>query len=103
MSIRFQCPACGVVHGINERAIGRRVRCRDCHELVEVQPYTAAESALGLDDLEILDAIEEDYSRAETDAGPPPPATPPPAPPPIIAPPPRAAPPQAVAVVLSPP
>jgi biopolymer transport protein ExbD len=39
MSIRFQCPSCGVIHSINEQAIGRRIRCRDCHELMEVVPY----------------------------------------------------------------
>lgn len=38
MSIRFQCPHCGAIHGINEQAIGRRVRCRDCQELMEVVP-----------------------------------------------------------------
>jgi biopolymer transport protein ExbD len=59
MSIRFQCPSCGVVHGINERAIGRRIRCRECNELVHVTPYQPPESELGPEDLEI---IEEEYA-----------------------------------------
>src|SRR4051794_15742213 len=103
MSIRFQCPACGAIHGINERAIGRRIRCRDCNELVEVQPYSAPESALGIDDLEILDEIEEDYGLDETEDPAEAQLAPPPAPPPIIAPPPIVAPPEAAAMILSPP
>jgi biopolymer transport protein ExbD len=75
MSIRFQCPSCGAVHGINERAIGRRVRCRDCNELVHVTPYEPPESELGAEDLEIIEeeyAFEPDEDLAE------------PAPPPVI-------------------
>jgi biopolymer transport protein ExbD len=61
MSIRFQCPSCRAIHGVNERAVGRRVRCPDCQELVEVVPFAGDSARQGggkHDDVEELEIVE---------------------------------------------
>jgi len=69
MSIRFQCSACGAIHGVNDRALGRRLRCPACHELVQVAPYEPAEGSLPAGDEEIveLEVLEPDVSSGELD------------------------------------
>ena len=39
MSIRCQCPHCGTLVSIFERAIGHRIRCPMCQKLIEAVPY----------------------------------------------------------------
>jgi biopolymer transport protein ExbD len=39
MSIRCQCPHCGTLVSIYERAIGHRIRCPMCQKLIEALPY----------------------------------------------------------------
>lgn len=36
MSVRFECSVCGAVHQVHRQAVGHRLRCPKCHELVEV-------------------------------------------------------------------
>jgi biopolymer transport protein ExbD len=36
VSIRFECPVCGAVHRVYEQALGHRLRCPKCNELVPV-------------------------------------------------------------------
>jgi biopolymer transport protein ExbD len=69
MSIRFQCSSCGAIHGVNERALGRRIRCPQCHELGQVTPYEekAGDRALGDDEVVELEVIEPDVSSGELD------------------------------------
>src|SRR5690348_11858064 len=69
MSIRFQCSSCGAIHGVNERALGRRLRCPQCHELVQVAPYEekAGDRVLGDDEVVELEVIEGDVSSGELD------------------------------------
>lgn len=39
MAIRCQCPHCGTVVAIYEKAIGHRMRCPACEQVFEAQPY----------------------------------------------------------------
>ena len=36
MSLRFECSVCGAVHQVHRQAVGHRLRCPKCNELVEV-------------------------------------------------------------------
>lgn len=36
MTLQFECPVCHAMHSASERLAGRRVRCPNCDELVEV-------------------------------------------------------------------
>ena len=91
MSIAFACEHCGRELRVNDRAVGRRLRCPDCANLVIVpDPATLSArvesqpEALGEDELEVLDESEiieelEPLIELEPEA-PPPPVQPPPPP-----------------------
>jgi len=88
MSIRFQCPHCGAIHGINEQAIGRRVRCRDCQQLMEVVPFAGPPDAEEPpDESQYFQFIDEDTQIVLPDEPLRPVYAPPPAPPPVVRPP----------------
>ncbi|MCU0877927.1 MAG: biopolymer transporter ExbD [Pirellulaceae bacterium] len=36
MSVRFECPACGAAYRVFDQAVGHRLRCPSCDELVDV-------------------------------------------------------------------
>jgi biopolymer transport protein ExbD len=36
VSVRFECPVCGAAHQVHKQALGHRLRCPKCNELVEV-------------------------------------------------------------------
>ena len=42
MAVQVQCPSCGAIYAVFEAAVGRRVRCPDCHELVAAEPHQVA-------------------------------------------------------------
>ena len=42
MSVRCQCPHCGTLVSIYEKAIGHRIRCPFCEKLIEALPYEQA-------------------------------------------------------------
>lgn len=42
MSIRCQCPHCGTLVSIYEKAIGHRIRCPSCEKLIEAVPHQPA-------------------------------------------------------------
>ena len=44
MSIEATCPHCGHVGGVNDRLAGRRVRCRQCDQPMEIPAATASGS-----------------------------------------------------------
>jgi biopolymer transport protein ExbD len=39
MSLRCQCPHCGTLISIYEKAVGRRIRCPSCEKLIEAVPH----------------------------------------------------------------
>jgi biopolymer transport protein ExbD len=85
MSIRFQCPHCGAIHGINEQAIGRRVRCRDCQQLMEVVPFAGPPDAEEPPDESQYFQFVDDERPIVLPAEPLRPVyVPPPAPPPVV-------------------
>lgn len=87
MSIRFQCPHCGVIHGINEQAIGRRVRCRDCQQLMEVVPIAGPPDAgEPPDESQFFQFVDDDEPIVLPDEPLRPVYIPPPAPPPVVQP-----------------
>jgi biopolymer transport protein ExbD len=49
MSVRCQCPHCGTLVSIYEKAIGHRIRCPFCEKLIEAIPFeqSAAEPSSG--------------------------------------------------------
>jgi biopolymer transport protein ExbD len=46
MSSRCQCPHCGTVVSIYERALGRKIRCPGCDQTFEARPYDGGESVM---------------------------------------------------------
>ena len=42
MSIRCQCPHCGTLVSIYEKAVGHRIRCPSCEKLIEAVPHQPA-------------------------------------------------------------
>jgi biopolymer transport protein ExbD len=87
MSIRFQCPHCGAIHGINEQAIGRRVRCRDCQQLMEVVPFAGPPDAEEPpDESQFFQFVEDDAPIVLPDEPLRPVYIPTPAAPPVVAP-----------------
>jgi outer membrane protein assembly factor BamB len=39
VSVQIQCSSCGAVYSVYESTVGRRVRCPECHNLVEATVY----------------------------------------------------------------
>ncbi len=53
MSIEVKCPQCGSIHRVNDRLVGRRIRCPQCDNQVEVLKP------------EVVEVIDDPYDTVE--------------------------------------
>ena len=85
MSVRCQCPHCGTLISINERAVGHRIRCPSCAKLMEAAVHEPPPQAPGAEVFESSQEPEGQIEPAQGEVEPPPLLLSPPSAPPRAA------------------
>ena len=62
-SIQFVCPACGETYLVTPQAVGHRMRCQHCNEVVEVKPAATLERR----DYQQTRELTEEEAQGEAD------------------------------------